>query len=398
MDRRKDALKMKLAVAFPLLNEKQKRVLAALEARGWGYGGVQCLSEITGLSRTTIHRGLQELEQPENISPKRVRKKGGGRKKIADKTPGIVTALEHLMEWCVLGDPESPLRWTCKSVRLLRDELVGLGYKVSHNCVAGMLRDLDYSLQANKKTRDGDSHPDRNGQFEFINRRANHFISRELPVISVDTKKKELIGEYRNNGREWGKKGRPVEVNVHDFPDPNVPKAVPYGVYDVGRNEGWVSVGISGDTAQFAVESIRRWWGVMGKKKYPGAKEILVCADSGGSNSYRSLLWKWELYGFAREAGLSITVCHYPPGTSKWNKIEHKMFSFISMNWRGRPLTSYQAVVNLIASTSTKTGLTIHSEIDKRKYERGIKITKKQFKLIPLKRDDFHGEWNYTIL
>ena len=388
---------MKLAVLLPHLNERQRRILVATEAKEWGHGGIQCLSEITGISRPTIYRGLRDVEEAEILPPERIRKEGGGRKRIAAKEPDIPKVLECLMEWSVRGDPESPLRWTCKSVRLLKDELGKKGYRISHNSVAVLLKDMDYSLQANRKTKEGNSHPDRNGQFEFINKRAKYFLSRGVPVVSVDTKKKELVGDYRKEGREWRKKGNPVEVGVHDFPNPKRPKAVPYGVYDIGKNEGWVNVGTSGDTAQFAVESIRRWWVNMGRKKYPKARRIMICADSGGSNGYRSLLWKWELHRFVKKYGVSVTVCHFPPGTSKWNKIEHKMFSFISMNWRGRPLTSYRTVVNLIASTKTKKGLTIRSRIDKNEYKRGIKITKEQMSLVSLKREPFHGEWNYTI-
>ena len=292
------------------------------------------------------------------------------------------------------------MRWTCKSVRILEKELANLGYEISYPSIAKILKKLEYSLQANRKTSEGKDHPDRNEQFLFINKRAKWFLGRGLPVISVDTKKKELVGNYKNNGREWTKKGKPQEVNTHDFPYPKNPKAVPYGVYDIARNEGWVNVGISKDTALFAVESIRQWWKRMGKRKYRKAKKILICADSGGSNGYRSNLWKWELYKFAKKEGLSITVCHYPPGTSKWNKIEHRLFSYISMNWRGCPLVSHQAIVNLIASTETKNGLKVRAIIDQRKYEKGIKLSKeeiKEFKL-KLKKESFHGEWNYTIL
>lgn len=390
---------MKLSVLLPHLNEKQRRLLAAAEARELGYGGIQQLSEITGISRPTIYRGLEELvEEVDEDSLARVRNVGGGRKKITEKSPEIVDALESLIEPSVRGDPESPLRWTCKSVRLLEQELNKQGYKISYQSMASVLKELEYSLQANQKTSEGKSHPDRDGQFMFINKRAKWFLSRNFPVISVDTKKKELVGKYKNNGREWSKKGGPQKVKVHDFPDSKVPKAVPYGVYDIGRNEGWVNLGISSDTAQFAVESIRQWWIKMGSKRYPKAKKILICADSGGSNSYRSHLWKWELYKFAKRHGLSISVCHYPPGTSKWNKIEHKMFSFISIKWRGRPLLCYQTIVKLLAATKTKSGLSIKSRLDKKKYKKGIKISKDQLREISMRKDSFHGEWNYTIL
>ena len=390
---------MKLSVVLPHLNEKQRRILIAAEANDLGYGGVQALSDITGVSRPTIHRGKKDLnkinKEQENLD--RVRLKGGGRKKIIDTHPEIIDVLENLIDPSVRGDPESPLRWTCKSVRSLEKELRKLGYKISYPCIASILKDLEYSLQANRKTSEGKAHPDRDQQFLFINKRAKWFLDRGFPVVSVDTKKKELVGNYKNNGKKWGKKGRPEKVNVHDFPDPKVPKAVPYGVYDVSKNEGWVNVGVSGDTAEFAVESIRQWWERMGKKKYPKAKKLLLCADSGGSNSYRSNLWKWELYKFAKEENLSITVCHYPPGTSKWNKIEHRLFSYISIRWRGEPLTTYQTIVNLIASTTTGSGLKVQSRIDKNEYKKGIKVSKEKMQEINIKKNSFHGEWNYTI-
>ena len=394
-----DKLKLKLSGILPHLNERQQRLLIATEAHDLGHGGVQRLSRITGVSRPTIYRGIKDLNEAESLgdSLKRVRLKGGGRKKIVHKSPEIIEAVESLMEPCVRGDPESPLRWTCKSVRSLEKELRKQGYKISYPTVASLLKELEFSLQGNQKTLEGTNHPDRDGQFLFINKKAKWFLQRGLPVISVDTKKKELVGQYKNGGKKWMKKKNPEKVNVHDFPDPQNPKAIPYGVYDVGQNEGWVSVGISADTAEFAVESIRQWWKRMGQKKYPYASNLLLCADSGGSNSYRSHLWKWELYKWAKKEGLSITVCHYPPGTSKWNKIEHRLFSYISLNWKGEPLRSYETIVSLIGSTKTKSGLKVQSHIDKKKYKKGIKVSKEQMKKIKIKKASFHGEWNYTI-
>ena len=400
MKKDKDALKMKLAVVLPHLNEKQRRILIAAEANDLGYGGIQRLSDLTGVSRPTIYRGIRDLnESGKGKAPQdRIRLEGGGRKKILDKSPEIVEALESLIEPSLRGDPGSSLRWTCKSVRSLSRELKQRGYKISYPSVATLLKELEYSLQANRKTAEGKSHPDRDEQFLFINKRAKWFLERKLPVISVDTKKKELVGNYKNNGRQWRKKRNPLEVKVHDFPDPGTSKAVPYGVYDMAKNEGWVNVGISSDTAEFAVESIRQWWKMMGKRKYPKANKLLICADSGGSNSYRSRLWKLELSKFAKRAGLSITVCHYPPGTSKWNKIEHRLFSYISIKWRGQPLMTYQTIVNLIASTTTKAGLKVQARIDKKKYKKGIKVPKEKIEEIKITKSSFHGDWNYTIL
>ncbi len=401
-DKEKDSqLKIKLSSVLPHLNEKQRRILIAAEACNLGYGGIEKLSKIIGVSRPTIYRGMKDLNEAKDKQTdvsNRVRKKGGGRKKIIDKFPGIVDEIESLMEPCVRGDPESPLRWTCKSVRSLEKELRARGYEISYPSVASLLKELEFSLQANQKTLEGAKHPDRNEQFSFINKRAKWFLARGFPVLSIDTKKKELIGNYKNGGEKWSKKKNPERVNVHDFPDPESPKAVPYGVYDVGKNEAWVNVGISADTAEFSVESIRQWWKKMGKKRYPKTSKLLLCADSSGSNSYRSHLWKWELYKFAKQEGLSITVCHYPPGTSKWNKIEHRLFSYISINWRGQPLRDYQTVVNLIAATTTQAGLKVQSRIDKKKYEKGIKVSKEKMEKIKIKKASFHGEWNYTIL
>lgn len=370
--------------------------MVAAEAKAYGRGGVQTISMITGISRPTIYRGIAQLGDHE--SPERVRKSGGGRKKVTEIENGLICALEKLIEPTTRGDPESPLRWTCKSVRKLADALSEEGFEIGRQTVANILHDLDYSLQANRKTSEGKAdHPDRDAQFHYINGRVKSFLRKYRPVISVDTKKKELVGKYKNGGREWEKKRGPVKVLSHDFPDPEVPKAVPYGVYDIGDNKGWVNVGVAADTAEFAVESISQWWRQMGKKRYNGVDELLICADSGGSNGYRIHLWKYELQKFADREDLKITVCHFPPGTSKWNKIEHRLFSYITMNWRGRPLADYKTVVNLIAATTTKTGLTVKVRLDKRRYKKGIKVPLSEIKNLKIQPHKFHGEWNYTI-
>ena len=396
MDNEAKRIRLKLAGVLPHLNEKQRRLLAAAEAKSYGYGGVQLISEITGITRRTIYRGIEDLESADVFD--RVRREGGGRKKITENYDGLLDDLENLIDASTRGDPESPLRWTCKSVRNLESELRKLGYDVSYKTVGNILHDLEYSLQGNRKTSEGnDDHPDRNEQFEYINQKAKIFLRKGIPVISVDTKKKELIGHYKNNGMEWRNKNDPIKVLSHDFPDPDVPKAVPYGIYDIGNNAGWVNVGISADTAEFAVESIWQWWKRMGKKRYKSSSSILISADSGGSNSYRSHLWKRELQKFANKTNMEITVTHFPPGTSKWNKIEHRLFSYISINWRGKPLTDYQTVVNLIASTKTKTGLEVKARLDTKTYQRGIKVHKDEIKSLNLEKHKFHGEWNYTI-
>jgi len=378
------------------MNEKQRRVLAAAEAKAYGRGGVQTVALITGMSRQTIYRGLEDLQTKVDLN--RVRIPGGGRKKLRQNDPYLVESLENLIEPSTRGDPESPLRWTCKSVRSLAAALEDKGHHIGRQSVANILHELEYSLQANRKTSEGKAdHPDRDAQFQHINGYAKKFLRKGMPVISVDTKKKELVGKYKNNGQEWAKKSRPVKVLSHDFPDPKVSKAVPYGVYDIGRNTGWVNVGTTADTAEFAVESIRQWWKKMGKKRYPKTKGILICADSGGSNGYRLHLWKRELQRFCNTERLAVSVCHFPPGTSKWNKIEHRLFSYISMNWRGRPLTDYCTVVNLIASTTTKTGLTVRARLDRRSYQKGIKVSAKEILELNIDRHKFHGEWNYTI-
>jgi transposase len=340
----------------------------------------------------TIRRGISELENGKNKFSENVRNVGGGRKKISDKNPEIKKILEEIIEPDTRGDPETPLRWTCKSVRNITDLLKGEGCNVSHQTVSSILHELEYSLQGNKKTKEGDSHPDRDAQFKFINKNVKTYLANKLPVISVDTKKKELVGNYKNVGKEWRPKGSPIEVNGHDFPDPDVPKAVPYGIYDIGDNTGWVNVGINADTAEFAVGSIKYWWKKIGSKKYPKAKKILICADACGSNGYRSHLWKKELQKLSNTENIEISVCHFPPGTSKWNKIEHRLFSFISINWRGKPLLTYQTIINLISSTRTKTGLTVKARLDKNIYEKGIKVSKKELSLLNITKEKFHGE------
>ena len=379
------------------LNERTRRIWAATEAKMFGHGGVTILSAATGISRPTIYLGLEEIKSKKAINPEKIRKSGGGRKKLVDKDKTILKDLEKLLEPSTRGDPESILRWTCKSTRNLATELNKNGHRVGDRKICDLLSELGYSLQANRKTKEGSSHPDRDKQFLYIYRKAKRLQYANQPIISVDTKKKELVGNYKNSGAEWKRKGKPEEVNSHDFPDPKETKAAPYGVYDVTRNEGWVSVGISHDTAEFAVATIKRWWNKMGKKRYPKAKTIYITSDCGGSNSKKSRLWKAELQRLADTIGLNIHVSHFPPGTSKWNKIEHKMFSYISMNWRGRPLTTYNVIVNLIGNTKNKTGLEIRAELDDRKYEKGIKITDEEFNSISLRECKFHGDWNYII-
>jgi transposase len=397
MDKKsKNLLKIKLSGLLPELNERQRRLVVGAEALSLGYGGIKTMSEVTGISPPTIRKGIQDLNE-KNKTLQRVRKEGGGRKKATEKFPELKSILESIIEPDTRGDPESPLRWTCKSVRNITDLLKKEDLNVSPKTVATILHELEYSLQGNKKTKEGEDHPDRDQQFLYINSTAKKFLKIGSPVISVDTKKKEMVGNYKNPGREWSPKGQPVEVNGHDFPDPNFPKAVPYGIYDIADNKGWVNVGITSDTAEFAVESIRQWWKKMGKTRYPNAKSLVIFADAGGSNGYRSRLWKKELYKFCLEVGFEITVCHFPPGTSKWNKIEHRMFSFISMNWRGKPLDSYQTVVSLIASTKTKSGLIVKARLDKRKYKKGIEVSKKEMDQINLIKHKFHGEWNYSL-
>jgi Rhodopirellula transposase DDE domain len=351
------------------------------------------------MSESTIHRGLREIgKRGRRMAPEKVRRSGGGRKKLVALEPRLAADLEKLLEPAARGDPESPLRWTCKSLRVLSRQLQAMGHAVSYSTVRVLLLQAGYSLQSNRKVKEGGQHPDRNAQFEFIYREVVRHQKQGQPVISVDTKKKELVGNFKNGGREWLPQGKPQRVKVHDFLIPSKGKAIPYGVYDLARNAGWVSVGIDHDTAAFAVNSIRRWWRTMGRRVYPKADRLVITADSGGSNGARTRLWKWELQKLATETGLSIHVRHLPPGTSKWNKIEHRLFSFISQNWRGKPLKSLAVIVNLIAATRTKAGLRVRCEVDSGRYPKGEKITDSQFASIKIRREPFHGEWNYTIL
>jgi len=388
----------------PFLDERMRRLVAAAESEAIGYGGVSAVARATGVSRRAITEGFKELSRRRIAHktppvPSRIRRRGAGRKRTADKDPSLLEDLDRLVDPATRGDPESPLRWTCKSVRRLAEELQREGHAVSYQTVAELLHAMDYSLQANQKTLEGSQHADRDEQFQYINRKAQRYLKQGEPVISVDTKKKELVGDFKNAGREWQIKGDPEPVRVHDFEirEPDKGKVAPYGVYDLARNVGWVSVGVDHDTAAFAVESIRRWWRWMGRPSYPQAKRLLITADSGGSNGARVRLWKWELQQFADETGLKISVCHFPPGTSKWNKIEHRLFSFISQNWRGKPLISHEVIINLIAATTSKTGLAVKSDLDSNTYPAGIKVSNKQMAELRLKRDAFHGDWNYSL-
>lgn len=383
------------------LDERLRRLVAAAEALSYGFGGVTFVSAQTGISRRAIHQGISELRS--KCAPKksdgtgRIRKAGGGRKKTVETDSTLAADLSALIEPTTRGDPESPLRWTCKSVRQLARELCSAGHATSHRMVADLLHEMGYSLQANKKTIEGDDHPDRNAQFEYINKESQRRIRAGTPVISVDTKKKELVGDFKNAGQEWRPSGNPQEVRVHDFVIKELGRVAPYGIYDIARNEGWVSVGVDHDTASFAVESIRRWWKSMGKKAYPCAPELFITADGGGSNGYRVRLWKIEVQKLADQLKMPITICHFPPGTSKWNKIEHRMFSFITQNWRGKPLLDYEVIVSLIAGTTTTTGLEIKCKLDTNKYPDAIKVTDSELESVNLKRHKFHGDWNYTI-
>lgn len=384
------------AVAL-LLDEKSRRLVAAAECKAWGKGGVSAVSKATGLARQVIRQGLLELERPATKTDGRIRRPGGGRKKASDKDPALISALEKLVDPTTRGDPESCLRWTCKSVRNLADELAAVGHQVSYPVVADLLHELGYSLQANRKTQEGGGHPDRNAQFEHIHAKVQLYMEARQPVISVDTKKKELVGNYKNNGQDWKPKGKPDQVKVHDFVDAELGRAAPYGVYDLAQNTGWVSVGVDNDTASFAVETIRRWWHAVGSETYPKATRLLITADGGGSNGSRLRLWKLEIQKLANETGLAITVTHFPPGTSKWNKIEHRLFSFISKNWRGQPLTSFKVIVSLIAATTTRKGLKVRAEVNEKSYPSGVKVTDDEISSINMQRDDFHGNWNYEI-
>lgn len=382
------------------LDERMRRLFAAAEASALGRGGITKVAQATGVSRRAIHVGLRELsdlKEPVENPPKRIRKEGAGRKSVIQTDVGLMSALEKLVEPMTRGDPESPLRWTCKSLRTLAGELAANGHPVSYPVVGDLLRELGYSLQANRKVLEGADHPDRNAQFEFINEQTTQQLMAGNPVISVDTKKKELVGAYKNNGTTWCPEGKPEQVKVHDFVDKELGRANPYGVYDVGSNTGWVSVGTDHDTASFAVETIRRWWITMGRQRYPAASELMITADGGGSNGSRVRLWKMELQRLADEIRIPIHVSHLPPGTSKWNKIEHRLFSYISMNWRGQPLVSHEVIINLIAGTTTRKGLKVHAELDDSLYPAGIKVSDDEFKQIHLTRNTFHGEWNYRI-
>jgi len=381
----------------PTFNERSLRLFAAAEANALGYGGVSRLSRITGLSRPTIEKGQRELRDPCALSSQRIRRKGGGRKKTCDVDGSLLSDLENMVEPLTRGDPMSPLRWTCKSTRALACALVARGHATSQRMVWTLLRHLRYSLQANRKTQEGNQHPDRNAQFEHINTQASRALRAGTPVISVDTKKKELVGNYKNSGRQWHRKDGAPTVQGHDFPGADVPRAYPYGIYDLARNTGHVVIGTDHDTGQFAVASIRGWWRAEGRRLYPHAKRLLITADGGGSNGYRLRLWKRELQRLSNELGFPVSVCHFPPGTSKWNKVEHRLFSFISSNWRGEPLTDYETMANLISGTKTATGLKVTCVLDRRRYPLKISVSDEEFETLNVKPHTFHGEWNYTI-
>lgn len=399
-----DAIREKFEALDPLLDERSRRIWAATEARALGWGGVSAVAAATGLARNTVHAGVKELtsgaraaEVDAEAESARIRRPGGGRKRLIEMDPELRDTLEALVEPETRGDPMSPLRWTCKSTTQLAAVLTGAGHAISERTVAGLLQDLGYSLQGTLKTREGASHPDRDEQFRYIARQTKLFQKRGEPVISVDTKKKELVGDFANAGREWQPKGRPERVRVHDFKDKHLGKAIPYGVYDVLANEGWVNVGVDHDTPEFAVQSIRDWWRRMGSRAYPKAMELLIMADCGGSNGYRARLWKVGLQRLADDTALKISVCHFPPGTSKWNKIEHRMFCHITENWRGRPLVSHEVIVNLIGNTTTQTGLAIRARLDRRRYAKGVKVSDEDLARLNLTPAIFHGEWNYTL-
>ena len=381
----------------PFLDERGRRLFAANEAMSLGYGGVTAVSVATGIARSTINRAIGELKVGRNELAGGVRRRGAGRKRAVDRQPGLLAALEALIEDAIRGDPEAPLRWVSRSQRNIADALRRQGFEVSQKLVGLLLREQKYSCQANRKTREGTNHPDRNAQFEYINTTVKAAVTAGEPAISVDTKKKELVGDFKNGGRELRPKGDPEPVRVHDFAIKALGKVAPYGVYDIAANEGWVNVGIDSDTAAFAVESIRRWWQRLGKARYPDAQSLTITADCGGSNGARVRLWKLELQTFADETGLTVTVAHLPPGTSKWNRIEHRLFAYISQNWRGKPLVSHQVIIQLIGATTTKTGLTVTCDIDKNLYPKGIKVTDAELATINIKPNHFHGDWNYTI-
>ena len=390
-------LQAKLLGVWPLLDERTRRLLAANEARALGHGGISVVSRACGLSRKAIAKGIREIEAGTTPPPGRVRQPGAGRKKITAHDPGLMPAMERLIEPETRGDPESPLRWTCKSTRTLAARLTRQQHPISHMKVAQLLHEQGYSLQGNRKTEEGGDHPDRDAQFRHINTQVRRALAKGTPVISVDTKKKELVGNYENKGRKWLPAKKAVKVQGHDFPHPDVPRAYPYGVYDLERNRGFVNVGTDHDTGAFAVASIRGWWRHEGRRLYPETKHVLITADGGGSNGSRLRLWKLELQKLANDTGLCLSVCHFPPGTSKWNKIEHRLFSFISSNWRGEPLRDYETIVKLISGTATATGLKVTCRLDRRKYPTGRKVTDEEMKRVSIKRHNFHGEWNYTI-
>jgi hypothetical protein len=395
-DETRDQLAVKFAVLFPHLDERQRRLLMAAEARGLGHGGIRAVARAAGVSGTTVRKGMSDLEAGPFLAG-RVRRPGGGRKRVADLDPGLRSALLSLVEPEERGDPMSPLRWTTKSTRTLAAELTRQGHRVGADTVAGLLRQEGFRLQANAKTLEGSQHADRDAQFRYLNEQARDHRNAGQPVISVDTKKKELVGDFHNHGRSWRPTGDPVPVRVHDFADPQLGKAIPYGIYDLAANTGWVNVGTDHDTAAFAVESIRRWWHGQGQADYPQASRLLITADAGGSNGYRTRAWKLHLARLAAETGLVITVCHLPPGTSKWNKIEHRLFSHITMNWRGRPLTSHEVILESIAATTTRTGLRVKAELDTSTYPTGIGVGDAEMAALPLTRHTFHGEWNYAL-
>ena len=392
-----DSLKERKSAILPHLDERQRRLFAAAEARAAGRGGIACVSRVTGIAASTIGRGLKDLAAPEQLSRDRIRRPGGGRKSLAGKDARLLDDLNALVEPGARGDPMSPLRWTCKSLRRLAAELQQLGHKISHTAVGELLKSQKFSLQANRKTKEGSGNPDRDAQFHFINDAVETALAENQPVISVDTKKKELVGDFKNAGREWRPQGDPEKVRVHDFLIKELGRAVPYGIYDLAANAGWVNVGVDHDTAAFAVQTIRRWRQDIGRVRYPLAKRLLITADGGGSNGSRVRLWKRELQRLADELGISIAVHHLPPGTSKWNKIEHRLFSFITQNWRAKPLISYRVIVDLIAATTTKTGLKVYCELDESRYPKGIVVTEAEMAGLNIKRAAFHGEWNYTI-
>jgi hypothetical protein len=396
-----DAIRQKYLALAPLMDERMRRQWAATEAAALGWGGVTLVATATGLARNTISAGARELvyrqAHPDEAVSSRIRRPGGGGKPLTETDPGLQHALEALVDPVTRGHPESPLRWTCKSTGKLAEELRRQSHPVSDRTVAALLKGAGYSLQANRKTREGSAHPDRNAQFEYISKQVRACQGRRQPVVSVDTKKKELVGEFKNAGQEWQPRGQPEEVKVHDFPDKQLGKAIPYGVYDLASNEGWVSVGIDHDTAQFATASIRRWWQEMGSARFPRATELMITADGGGSNSSRNRLWKVALQGIADDLGLALRVSHFPPGTSKWNKIEHRLFCFITKNWRGRPLTSYEVIVSLIGNTTTTSGLTVRAALDTNQYETGIEVSDAELSQVRLTPARFHGTWNYVI-